>query len=139
MRIPLPAIIVVSVSLLLFLFVPGVRQQPWTALRLAGAILAIVGFGMLVTARNQLGKSFAVTPQAKELVTFGLYSRIRNPIYVFADVMIFGLILVLHLYWLYAIYPLLIVMHIFRAHQEATVLRKKFGQTYLDYCNHTWF
>ena len=94
---------------------------------------------MLVTARKQLGKSFAVTPQAKELVTLGLYSRIRNPIYVFADVMIFGLILALHLYWLYAIYPLLPAMHVFRAHQEAKVLRKKFGQTYLDYCNQTWF
>jgi protein-S-isoprenylcysteine O-methyltransferase Ste14 len=117
MRVPLPAIVVVTVSVVLFLFVPGVKEQPWTALRIAGAILAIVGFSMLVTARNQLGKSFAVTPQAKELVTLGLYSRIRNPIYVFADVMIFGLILVLHLYWLFAIYPLLIAMHIFRAHQ----------------------
>ena len=139
MRIPLPAIVVVTISVLLFVFVPGLKEQPWTALRIAGAVLAIGGFGTLVTARKQLGKSFAVTPQAKELVTLGLYSRIRNPIYVFADVMIFGLILVLHLYWLYAIYPLLVAMHIFRARQEAKVLRKKFGQAYLDYCNQTWF
>jgi protein-S-isoprenylcysteine O-methyltransferase Ste14 len=108
-------------------------------LRIGGAVLAIVGFSLLVTARNQLGKSFAFTPQAKELVALGLYSCIRNPIYVFADVMIFGLIFVLHLYWLFAIYLLLIAMQIFRAHQEAKVLREKFGQTYLDYCNQTWF
>jgi protein-S-isoprenylcysteine O-methyltransferase Ste14 len=131
--------VVLTLSLLLFLFIPGLKEQPWTALRIGGAVLAIGGFSMLVTARKQLGKSFAVKPQAKELVTFGLYSRIRNPIYVFADVMIFGLILVLHLNWLYALYPLLVAMHVFRAHQEAKVLHLKFGQTYLDYCNQTWF
>jgi protein-S-isoprenylcysteine O-methyltransferase Ste14 len=139
MRVPLPAIVVLTIFLLLFLFIPGLKEQPWTLLRIGGAVLAIAGFSMLVTARKQLGKSFAVKPQAKELVTFGLYSRIRNPIYVFADVMIFGLILVLHLNWLYALYPLLVAMHVFRAHREAKVLHLKFGQTYLDYCNQTWF
>ena len=139
MRIPIPAIVVPVVVLLLYLFVPGVKEQPWTALRTAGALLAVVGYSMFVTARLQLGKSFAVTPQAKELVTLGLYSRIRNPIYVFVDVMIFGLILALHLYWLFALYPLLVAMHVLRAHREAKVLQLKFGQAYLDYQNQTWF
>ncbi|MCU1336486.1 MAG: hypothetical protein JWO19_2067 [Bryobacterales bacterium] len=80
MRIPIPAIVVPLVVLLLYLFVPGIKEQPWTALRLAGAFLAVVGYILFVTARLQLGKSFAVTAQAKELVTHGLYSRIRNPI-----------------------------------------------------------
>ena len=79
-----------------------------------------------------------MTPQAKELVTSGLYSRIRNPIYVFVDVMIFGSIVALHLYWLFAIYPLLVAMHVFRARREGKVLQEKFGQAYLDYCNQTW-
>jgi protein-S-isoprenylcysteine O-methyltransferase Ste14 len=139
MRIPIPAIVVPLVVLLLYLFVPGLKERPWTELRIAGAILAMVGYCTFVTARLQLGKSFAVTPQAKELVTLGLYSRIRNPIYVFVDVMIFGLILALHLYWLFALFPLLVAMHALRAHREAKVLREKFGQAYLDYCNQTWF
>jgi protein-S-isoprenylcysteine O-methyltransferase Ste14 len=139
MRIPIPAIVVPVVILLLYLFFPGIKEQPWTGLRIAGAILALAGYCTFVTARLQLGKSFAVTPQAKDLVTFGLYSRIRNPIYVFVDVMIFGLILALRLYWLFALYPLLVVMHVFRARREAKVLREKFGQAYLDYCAQTWF
>lgn len=139
MRIPIPAIVVPVVILLLYLFFPGIKEQPWTGLRIAGAILALAGYCTFVTARLQLGKSFAVTPQAKDLVTFGLYSRIRNPIYVFVDVMIFGLILALRLYWLFALYPLLVVMHVFRAHREAKVLQEKFGQAYLDYCAQTWF
>ena len=139
MRIPIPAIVVPLVVLLLYLFVPGLKEQPWTALRIAGAILAVAGYSAFVTARLQLGKSFAVTPQAKELVTLGLYSRIRNPIYVFVDVMIFGFILALRLYWLFALYPLLVAMHVFRAHREAKVLQEKFGRAYLDYCAQTWF
>ncbi len=138
MRIPIPAIVVPIVILLLYLFVPGLKDQPWTVLRILGAVLAITGYSMFVTARLQLGKSFSVTPQAKELVTSGLYSRIRNPIYVFVDVMIFGSILALHLYWLFAIYPLLVAMHVFRARREGKVLQEKFGQAYLDYCNQTW-
>jgi protein-S-isoprenylcysteine O-methyltransferase Ste14 len=86
-----------------------------------------------------IGKIICRHAQAKELVRSGLYSRIRNPIYVFVDVMIFGLILALHLYWLFALYPLLVAMHVFRAHREAHVLRGKFGQAYLDYRDQTWF
>jgi protein-S-isoprenylcysteine O-methyltransferase Ste14 len=139
MRIPIPAIVVPIVAFLLYLFVPGLRERPWTLLRIAGAILAVVGYSTFVTARLQLGNSFAVTPQAKELVTLGLYSRIRNPIYVFVDLMIFGLILALHLYWLFALFPLLVAMHAFRAHREANVLLEKFGQAYINYCDQTWF
>lgn len=139
MRIPIPAIVVPLVVVLLYLLVPGVKELPWTMLRIAGAVLAVVGYPMFVTARLQLGKSFAVTPQAKELVSLGLYSRIRNPIYVFVDVMVFGLILAVHLYWLFALFPLLVAMHVLRAHQEAKVLQGKFGQAYLDYRNQTWF
>src|ERR1700722_9817874 len=108
MNIPIPAIAVPVVVTLLYLFVPGVKEQPWTALRAAGVLLALGGYVLFVTARLQLGNSFSVTPQAKGLVTAGLYSRIRNPIYVFVDVMILGLILALHLYWLFTLYPLLL-------------------------------
>ncbi len=139
MRIPIPAIVVPVVVLSLYLFVPGLKERPWTELRIVGAVLAVVGYSLFVTARLQLGKSFSVTPQAKELVTFGLYSKIRNPIYAFVDVMIFGTILALHLYWLFVLFPLLVAMHVFRARREGKVLQEKFGQAYLDYCNHTWF
>jgi protein-S-isoprenylcysteine O-methyltransferase Ste14 len=139
MRIPIPAIVVPVVVLLLYFFVQGLKERPWTILRIVGAVLAVVGYSLFVTARLQLGKSFSVTPQAKELVTLGLYSRIRNPIYAFVDVMIFGSILALHLHWLFALFPLLVTMHVFRARRERKVLQEKFGQAYLDYCNQTWF
>jgi protein-S-isoprenylcysteine O-methyltransferase Ste14 len=45
----------------------------------------------------------------------------------------------LHLYWLFVPFLVLLVLHGFRGHREATVLQERFGQTYLDYREQTWF
>src|ERR1700676_1157216 len=70
-------------------------KTPWDAMRYIGTVLAVVGVSLVGVARHQLGKSFSVKPEAHELVTHGLYSKIRNPIYVFAGVMLVGTLLVL--------------------------------------------
>src|SRR2546423_4599984 len=98
MRIPIPAFVVPLIVFLLYILVPGVRERPWTAVRIAGAILAVMAYALVFAARIQLGKSFSVRPHAKELVTHGLYSHLRNPMYVFVDIMLFGFILALHLH-----------------------------------------
>src|SRR5215831_3154794 len=64
-----------------------------TPMQIVGVCLLIIGFFLWTMARFQLGKSLAVTAQAKKLVTNGLYSKIRNPIYVFGSCVIAGLIL----------------------------------------------
>ena len=102
-------------------------------------MLAVTAYVLFVTARLQLGKSFSVSPQAKALVTHGLYSRIRNPIYVFVGVMWFGLIVALRLYRLFVPLVVLLVMQVFRSGRESRVLQERFGQAYLDYRKQTWF
>jgi protein-S-isoprenylcysteine O-methyltransferase Ste14 len=139
MRIPIPAVVVPLIVLLLYILVPGVSERPWTAVRIAGAILAVIAYGLVFAARLQLGNSFSVRPQANELVTHGLYSHIRSPMYVFVDIMLVGLILALHLHWLFAILPVFVVFQAIQARREAKVLREKFGQAYLDYRKQTWF
>lgn len=139
MRIPIPAVVVPLIVLLLYVLVPGVREHPWTAVRIAGAILAVIAYALVFAARIQLGTSFSVRPQAKELVTHGLFSRFRNPMYVFVDIMLFGLILALHLHWLFVILPVFAVFQARQARREAKVLQEKFGQAYLDYRGRTWF
>ena len=135
----IPAVVVPLIVLLLYVLVPGVWERPWTAVRIAGAILAVIAYGLVFAARIQLGKSFSVRPQARELVTHGLYSRFRNPMYVFLDIMLFGLILALHWHWLLLILPVLVVFQARQARREAKVLQGKFGQGYLDYREQTWF
>src|SRR5260370_35093901 len=68
---------------------------PWNIERYVGSALVVVGVAFIGVARYQLRKSFSIRPKARELVAHGLYSKIRNPIYVFGAVIILGLILVL--------------------------------------------
>ena len=139
MKIAVPAVLIPVVVVLLYAFVPGVREQAWNATRICGAILAGAGYGLVLVARIQLGSSFSVRPQAKELVTRGLYSRIRNPMYVFLDVMVCGLILVFGPPWLFVILAALIAVQSAQAHREAKILELKFGQAYLNYRRQAWF
>jgi protein-S-isoprenylcysteine O-methyltransferase Ste14 len=110
----------------------------WNVMRSIGFSLMIVGAILLFTARFQLGNSFAVTAQARELVTSGLYSKIRNPIYVFSSLMLVGLFLILGRAWLFAVLAVLIAVQTLRAHKEAKVLEAKFGDQYRNYRKQTW-
>jgi protein-S-isoprenylcysteine O-methyltransferase Ste14 len=139
MRLPVPVIAIPALAVLLYLFVPGVSERPWTPLRIAGAMIAVISYVLLVIAAKQLGESLTARVEARKLVTHGLYSRIRNPIYIFAELMLVGVILTLHLYWLFAVIPVLIAIQAVRAHREAKLLENVFGQAYLDYRKRTWF
>ena len=108
-------------------------------MRIAGAKIAIPAFILWFIARVQLGKSFSITPQAKELVTHGLYSKIRNPVYFFGSLFIAGLFLYIGRPWLLLSFVLLIPLQLFRIKKEEKVLQEKFGETYLEYKRSTWF
>jgi protein-S-isoprenylcysteine O-methyltransferase Ste14 len=136
---PIRAVVVPVVVVLLYLFIPGVKERPWTAARILGAVVAVAGYLLVSLARIQLGKSFTVMPQARELVTSGLYSRLRHPIYVCADLMFFGLILALRIDWLFVVLAAMIAMQMFQGRREGRVLHARFGQAYVDYRNRTWF
>lgn len=94
---------------------------------------------MLTLARAQLGNSFAVTAQAKELVTGGIYSRIRHPIYVFSALTVAGLLMYLARPHFLLLLLVLVPVQIWRARIEEAVLEQRFGETYTRYKQRTWF
>lgn len=112
---------------------------PWDWQRCLGTALVIVGVAGIAAARYQLGKSFSFTPQARQLVTGGIYSKIRNPIYVFGTVAITGMIFVIHrpIGWLFL--AVVVILQTVRAHREAHVLETAFGDDYREYRRKTWF
>jgi protein-S-isoprenylcysteine O-methyltransferase Ste14 len=114
-------------------------KTPWNAQRYAGTALAIVGVSGIGLARYQLGKSFSIRPEAHALVTTGLYSKIRNPIYVFGSIMLVGLILVVQRPYLWVALIVLVLMQTVRARREASVLEAAFGDEYREYRRKTWF
>ena len=105
----------------------------------AGLCLMIVGFILWTVARFQLGASFAVKAEARQLVTRGLYSKIRNPIYVFGSWVIAGGILVFGKPMWLLIFVVLIPLQIWRAGKESAVLEAAFGDEYRKYSAGTWF
>jgi protein-S-isoprenylcysteine O-methyltransferase Ste14 len=90
-------------------------------------------------ARYQLGKSFSITAQARQLITSGIYSKIRNPIYVFGAVMITGVILVVQKPALWIVLFVVVIGQTMRARREARVLEAAFGDAYREYRRKTWF
>jgi protein-S-isoprenylcysteine O-methyltransferase Ste14 len=128
--------IVIAAAVLWMIFS---RPDIWDFQRCLGAFLVVVGLGGIGLARYQLGKSFAVRAKAQQLVTHGIYSKIRNPIYVFGTVLIAGFVLVLHrpIGWLFLL--AVVVMQTLRARREAQVLEAAFGDAYRDYRRKTWF
>jgi protein-S-isoprenylcysteine O-methyltransferase Ste14 len=139
MKILFPSIVLPVVVLFLYFLLPGVKEHPWTVLRISGVIIALLGYVLVTVARVQLGDSFTVQPEARELVTQGFYARIRNPMYVFLDIMVLGLIIVFQTYWFLVALAVLVVMQVMQSRREAKVLEGKFGQCYLAYRNETWF
>ncbi len=114
-------------------------KLPWTAWRIAGTAISVPAFLFFVAARIELGRAFSVKAKATTLVTTGVYSRIRNPIYFFGAVMIVGIIIWTGRLWLLLFLAVLIPIQIVRIRKEEKVLTEKFGVEYLDYKRKTWF
>ena len=112
---------------------------PWTAWRIAGIAIAAPAFLLFVAARIELGRAFSVQAKATTLVTTGVYSRIRNPIYFFGAMLLLGIIIWTgRPSWL-LIFVVIIPLQVVRSRKEERVLTEKFGAAYLDYKKKTWF
>lgn len=124
---------------LYFVFVHGPGARGLT--RWVGLSLSLLGLAGVMVARYTLGRSFSVGAKATDLVTTGIYSRIRNPIYVSGVILIVGLIVMLWraAFWLIPAVVIIIPTQIIRARREARVLEAKFGDAYRQYRDRTWF
>jgi protein-S-isoprenylcysteine O-methyltransferase Ste14 len=117
----------------------GVGPGPRDALRPVGLGLCILGLSGIILARYTLGRSFAIAPKAQALVTRGIYSRIRNPLYISSVIFISGIWLMLRKPVFGLLLVVVIPMQILRARAEARVLEEKFGDSYRAYRDSTWF
>ncbi len=127
------------VTVVVILFAMHAMSLPWTIPRIAGLAIAGPSFVLFVLARMQLGEAFSVEAKATKLVTTGLYSRIRNPIYVFGALLLAGVIIWLDKPWLLLCLAALVPLQVVRSRKEEKVLAEKFGAAYQEYKRQTWF
>lgn len=104
-----------------------------------GMSIATIGIFLWGLARIQLGSSFSVGAQARQLVTTGLYSKFRNPIYLFGGIGYVGLFIALGNWIVLAAFLGAYSCQIGRVKREEKVLEATFGDDYRRYRASTWF
>jgi protein-S-isoprenylcysteine O-methyltransferase Ste14 len=122
-----------GLSVLLF------TNLPWNTQTVAGLAIALCGFALWMVARFQLGRSFSVRAQARSLVTRGLYSRFRNPVYLFGEIAYVGLAVAWGRWIGYFWIVVTSAIQLLRAKKEEAVLEQAFGEEYRRYKAGTWF
>jgi len=116
-----------------------VTYGPWSARYFIAVGVAIAGFALSILARVQLGHSFSIRPQARKLVTAGLYSKFRHPIYLFRGIAFLGLFIVWGKLIPSLCFVLIYSLQFLRARKEGKVLERAFGEEYRRYKASTWF
>ena len=111
----------------------------WPPHQIAGLAIMVPADCLWALARLQLGSSFAISAQAKEIVTRGLYSKIQNPVYVFGEIFIAGLFVFFGQPKWFLIFLILIPVQWIRVKNERKALEAKFGEAYREYRKRTWF
>jgi protein-S-isoprenylcysteine O-methyltransferase Ste14 len=129
------AIVIFTLTIL----VAHAPEVVWTTPKIVGAVIIGVSFPLFVLARWQLGSSFSIKAKAGRLVTTGLYSRIRNPIYLFGGLFTVGLSLFLSPWGPLVVALVIVPLQVYRSRKEEQVLASAFGEEYTRYKSKTWF
>jgi protein-S-isoprenylcysteine O-methyltransferase Ste14 len=129
------AVLITALVFLAFRF----RGHPLTAERVAGALLLVPSFVLLVVARLQLGAGFHGGPRSGFLVTTGLYAKVRHPIYLFGSLMLVGIMLYADLAWFLLGVLALVPLKVYLFRREEATLAEHFGAAYTKYKQQTWF
>lgn len=105
-------------------------------LQLASATLSIVGTAGAIYTLAYLGRAFSVFPQSRRLVVDGPYSVIRHPLYLFEQVVMFGVALLYAQPWALLIAAASFVLQFPRMGFEERILATTFPE-YRSYMQRT--
>jgi len=96
--------------------------------------LIVFGAAIWLAGRMSLGSAHATVPKVKALVTDGVYSKVRHPIYTGLQFMFWGLCLWFgSLIGLVASFAIVLPLSMWRARAEERMLERAFGKKYSDY------
>jgi protein-S-isoprenylcysteine O-methyltransferase Ste14 len=109
-------------------------------LRTIGFIIGAIGVVILITGIVTLGKYFTASMTPKGLVTHGIYSKIRHPIFFGVILVYLGMEFIFQsIYGLLLVIFVLIPFYIYSAIEEEKILSKMFKDEYTAYKKKTLF
>lgn len=113
-----------------------ISRHPNFFLQLIGVILTILGMLTAIAARNKLAGNWSSTIDLKkghELITTGIYSYVRHPIYLGIGLMGLGALFELQSIIFIFVYVILLIVYWFRIRTEEALMSKVFPKEYLKY------
>ncbi len=122
-----------------FYFSMVLLQTFMQAHHMIGIVIVVLAFVLWLIARVQLGNSFTIGAHAKELVTVGLYSKLRHPVYYFSILAVTGIAIFTWSIYMTVPVILLVAIELIRIKHEEKILEKTFGKKYISYKQTTWF
>ncbi len=138
-RYQLEHLVPLALSVLSVYFWFASFQKNW--IYFVGLFINIIGLLIWWSAKITIAENWDAgygQPKIKKLVTFGIYSKIRHPLYWGINLTLAGLALI-SLNIFIAIISIFIVIYFFRRMCiEDKFLAKELGKQYLDYKNKTW-
>jgi len=117
----------------------AVWKRPHTPMLTVAVVVAAASFPLWILARLQLGTALSFRARADHLVTTGLYSRLRHPVYLFGSIAGVASLVALQVWWVLVVALLLSPITIVRAVREERLLRAAFGEEYEAWRRRTWF
>ena len=115
--------------------------REWQALESAQGMLYIAAhvatmLFLAAVALMQLGRSLSIMPEARRLVTEGLYARIRHPLYLGEAIATIGVLLLYRIPAAFALVAIQFCLQLWRMREEEKVLAAAFPE-YAEYRQRT--
>ena len=104
------------------------RQELSLSLEIVSTLLTMIGNIGAIVALSQLGRSFSIMAEARQLVTTGPYRFVRHPLYLAEEIAIVGIFLQFASGWTALILAAQIAFQLRRMHNEEAVLTAKFTE-----------
>jgi len=124
--------------------IPFPREIPMPIIKLAGLILIAAGVSLVVLARREFTRFGQPTDPGlatSKIITTGVFSFSRNPLYLGGVFFLAGISLVFNLPWgLILLIPSIIACHFILIAPEERYLHARFGEEYQAYVSavHRW-
>ncbi len=135
--------VIFGIPLLISIIIGFIRPLPlvngllrWLLL-VAGVIIFGLGMGLIIAARRELARHGQPTDPGRptsRIVTSGIFSISRNPLYLGVILLVAGLALALNSWWIFILLvPAIILCHLILIVPEERYLASEMGAEYQTY------
>jgi protein-S-isoprenylcysteine O-methyltransferase Ste14 len=124
----LPRLAAIAGLTMLYALLLFQRAAPDAFLDSASLALLVAGYFIAAVALSQLGRSFSVMPEARRLVTAGIYSRVRHPLYLAEGVATLGVLLQYRSVGALLLVAAQLAVQLLRMNEEEKVLEAQFSE-----------